>query len=196
MNSRCIIYISIFFVLTLGFAQSANWHGRIVSKTKHPLMYWISPHVSAINVLMVDGKRFENVRGIKNFYLPVPGTNDIVFVVDNKDNSITYHVYNMDTREDISIHARGSVFGNSIGSPCPKNKDIVLMTNNLVILCNIDKGAESATPSLANLDTVKSFYYLDLHSKSVVAEKTLYYDSQGKLLLERDRPRANAKRDQ
>lgn len=189
MKRRCIICIFLFFALTLGSAQSADWHGRIVSKTKHSLMYWISPCGTAINVLTVDGKRFENVRGIKKFYLPVSGTNAIVFVVDNKDHSITYHVYNMDAKEDISIPAPGSsVFGYNIGSTNSQNKDTVLWTNDIVILCNVDKGARSTQPSLASLNTVKSLYYLDVRRKAVVEEKTLYYDRRGTLLLECDNP--------
>jgi hypothetical protein len=92
------ILVAVFLMGTLavGYSQTNDWSKRIVSKTEYPLTSLIFPHLGGVNVLTIDGKRFEHVRGVKTFYLPVPQTNAIVFVVGEKDRSITYHVFNMD----------------------------------------------------------------------------------------------------
>lgn len=163
---------------------TTNWSHRIVSKQKHPLSYWFSSCGTVINELIIDGKRFKHVRGISEFYLPVPNTNLVVFVVDEPDYSVTYHLFNMDTDEDIAIPASNSIFGRSIGSTdiC----DAVLIGEGGIIeLQNIDPDAKSTLPSLANLNSIKTVYYLDIGKKAVIAEKTFYYDKAGRLIDER-----------
>src|ERR1035437_3817888 len=86
--------------LAIGFAQTNDWSKRIASKKRHPFASFISPHVGAINVLIIDGKRFEHVRGLDKYYLQVPKTNSIVFVTDDDNYRVTYHIFNMDTDED------------------------------------------------------------------------------------------------
>jgi hypothetical protein len=164
-------------------AQTKNWSKRIVSKTEIPLSMFINPHANEINVLIIDGKRFERVRGVKQFYLPVPETNAIVFVVNEKDDSVTYHFFNMDTDEDIAIHALGSVFGDSIGfRPC---RDSVNKTaDGIILLCNVATDARSTLPEFANMRTRKSLYSLDLN-KRTVSLKTLYLDKDGKIIDQR-----------
>src|SRR6266849_3756445 len=85
-------------------SRSTTWSGRIVGKTERSFRSFLNPHVGFQNVLIVDGKRFENVRGIETFYIEVPQLDAILFVVDEKDYSVTYHLYKMDKREDIKIH--------------------------------------------------------------------------------------------
>jgi hypothetical protein len=110
------------FVL-IAFIASAqtttnDWSKRIASKTQHTLESIISPHVNPINVLIIDGKRFEHVRGLKKFYLQVPKTDSIVFVTDDNNYRPTYHIFNMDTDEDMAIQSQSSMssFGEDIGS--------------------------------------------------------------------------------
>jgi hypothetical protein len=167
-----------------GNAQTNNWSKRIVSKTKHPLASFINPHVSDVNVLVIDGKRFEHVRGLKKFYLPVPQLNAIIFLVDEKDYSVTYHVFKMDTDEDIAIPARGSLFGQTIGSANPQDS-IEKVDDGIVVVCNLDRGAKSTLPSLADLDSVKSLYFIDVAKRAIVAQKTIYIDKAGKVIMER-----------
>jgi len=182
-------FITTFFLGALGIAyaqtMSTNWSNQIISKKKHPLTYWISHGGNVVNILIIDGKRFEHVRGLEKFYLPVPKTNAIVFVVDNKDYSVTYHIYKMDTKDDVAINAKSSVFGHTIG--CVNVYDTVERADDgKIVLCNHEGGAKSTLPSLANLDSVKTLYYLDLDKKTIVAEKTFYYDKGGKVILQRD----------
>ena len=167
-------------------AHGQDYSNRIRTKTKHPLAGLFNPHVSPVHVLIIDGKRFENVRGVKQFYLPVPGTNAVVFISDEKNYSVTYHVYDMDRSEDIAIHGKGTVFGRSIGEAACC--DTVEMANGAIVLCSVERGARSTLPELADLESVKSFYYLDLKGKIVVMEKELYFDKKGKVILERNYP--------
>jgi hypothetical protein len=172
-----------------GFAQTTNWAHRIVSKNSHPLTYWISHGGDVVNVLIIDGKRFEHVRGLNTFYLQVPKTNSIVFVTNEKDYSITYHIFNMDTDNDIAIHSQSSMsaFGNEIGSPYTNASDTVTMGDDgIIVLCNLDKGAKSTLASLADLDSIKQFIYLDPNKKAILADKTIYYDKSGKVIHEVD----------
>jgi hypothetical protein len=144
------------------------------------LRYLFSPCGGTINELKIDGKRFDHVRGERGFYLQVPHTNAIVFVVDEKDNSVTYHIFNMDTDEDIAIHARGSIFGYNIGYTNDQRDSVEVGDDGNIILCNIDKGAKSTLSSLANLDSIKSVYILNPSKKTVVVKKTFYYNKAGK----------------
>jgi hypothetical protein len=106
-----------------------------------------------------------------------------VFVVDEKDYSATYHVFRMDTDEDIAIPTPWTVFGQSIGSASPE--DTVSVANgSTLILRTTDHHAKSTLPELAALHTVESLYYLDLSKKAVVREKTIYLDEAGRVIRE------------
>lgn len=163
-----------------------NWSHRIISKERHPLSYWLNPCGEAINELTIDGKRFEHVRGVKTFYLQVPNTNLIVFVVDETNYSVGYHIFNMNTDEDIAISARDSVFGQSIGATNVRDT-VELEGDGIIALCHVDQNAKSTLPSLANLDSVKSIYYLNAGKKAIVAEKTLFLEKGGKLIRQDDK---------
>jgi len=170
-----IIVVVSLFAFNEGNAKTNDWSKRIVSKTHHPLSSFINPHVSDINILIIDGRRFEHVRGVKKFYLPVPGTNAVVFVVDEKGYSITYHVFNMDTGEDVAIHARDSVFGESIGFSNQEDS-VEAGRDGKIVLCN---------RSGPNVIT-KTLIELDIERKAIVSEKTFYYNKEGKVIDEYD----------
>jgi hypothetical protein len=166
----------------LSYAESIeDWSHRIASKKKYSFGYFLNPCGNVINELIVDGKIFSHVRGESKFYIPVPKTNTIVFITDEKDYSITYHVFNMDTDEDIQIPARNSAFGNSIGSSKPSDS-VIIASDGTLVLCNIDKNAKSTLPSLAKLSSIKSLFYLNPERKEIISEKIYYYDADGKLL--------------
>jgi hypothetical protein len=183
MRFSLCIFISLCAIVGInGQTGLTNWADRISSKKKYPLTYWISPHANAVNVLIIDGKRFEHVRGVDSFFLKIPQSNAIVFVVDEKDYSVTYHVHNMDTGADIAITARNSVFGHTIGSVSPLDR-VEVESDGIIVLCHQDPDARSTLTSLANLGSLKSLYYLDLR-KRTVSEKTFFYDKSGKVILE------------
>src|SRR5436305_750923 len=73
-------------------SDTSAWAKRIISKEHRPILSFVNPHVDAVKVLMVDGKKFEGVRGVSKFYIPVPQIDSILFVVDEKDYSVTYHI--------------------------------------------------------------------------------------------------------
>jgi hypothetical protein len=180
-----LLALIIIFGTATAQPQTNTWSRRIASKTKHPLPSLLSLCPTDVNILVVDGKRFERVRGIKKFYLPVPGTNAIFFVVDEKDYSVTYHFFNMSTDEDIAIHCKSSYFGRTIGSPnC--NETINRDSNGNISLCKIEQGGGSVLPELANLATTKWLCDLDLKARRVTSQKSLYFDRNGKLLSEYD----------
>ena len=189
MNKKAIV-IAFLLASFVGYAQTTtnDWSERIASKTQHTLESIISPHVNPINVLIIDGKRFENVRGLKKFYLQVPSTNLIVFVTqkDNyDDHSITYHVFNMDTDEDIAIHSSDSVFGSRIGADDFEDS-VGLEANGVIKLCNSTRFSKDVLTARDKVYGFDDLYYLDLNKKAVIAEKTLYYDKDGKLIDEHD----------
>jgi hypothetical protein len=182
MRSLLVAFICL-VILEPAHAQITNWSKRISSKTEMPVSMLINPHVSEINVLIIDGKRFEHVRGIRQFYLPVPGTNAVVFVVDEKDYSVTYHYFNMDTDEDLVIHAPSSLFGRSIGLN-PSRDSISKVSDGIISLSNISSNAQSTLPELAKLRSVKALYSLDLKKRAVTV-KVLYLDEHGGIIEER-----------
>jgi hypothetical protein len=179
------LFVAVIFLVILepAHAQITNWSKRISSKTEKPVSMFINPHVSEINVLIIDGKRFEHVRGVKQFYLPVPETNAVVFVADEKDYSVTYHFFNMDTDEDIAIRAPSSLFGHSIGFS-PTRDSVTKVADGIATLCNISSDARSALPELANMRSCKAIYSLDLNKRTVTG-KILYIDKDGKIIEER-----------
>jgi hypothetical protein len=184
MYKRAILIVLAIGILT-GLSQTVTntWSKRIRSKTVHPLSSLLNPHVSEFNLLTIDGKRFEHVRGEAPFYISVPHTNMIVFVVDEQNHSITYHVFNMDSGTDIAIPSRGSIFGYDIGfsHSCDSAEDI---RDGKLTLLNIDKSAKTAGAPLTNLYRMKSYYCLDLVNRSVCAEKKIYYDDAGNVTNE------------
>ena len=168
-----------------GWAQTNDWSHRISSGTKNWLTSWMGMCSNPIHVLKVDGKRFENVRGEKPFYLRVPNANAIVFAVDEKDNSITLHYYNMDTKEDVAMHSSNMVlWGRNIGLPETEwYKDAVdVAPDGEIILIN---------KWIASEVKIKNCVYLDVSKKEITAIKRYCYDKAGNLTSERDEPPQN-----
>ncbi len=171
--------------IVAGQTADQNWAHRIVSLTRRPLASFINPHISPVNVLIIDGKRFEHVRGLKTFYLRVPNAPSIVFIVDEADHSVTYHIFNMDTGEDAVVRARSSAFGESIGSDrlCDS---VSVGDDGTIVLSTLCEQAQSTLPQLSNVKTLKISYYLHLKKKTVTRKRAIYYDEAGKSILERD----------
>ena len=183
-----IIFVLVAFIANAQMTTN-DWSKRIVSKTRYPLASFISPHVSPIQVLIIDGKRFENVRGQEKYYLQVPKTNSIVFVTEEIDFHPVYHIFNMDTDEDIAIQSQSLMpsFGNDIGSPYTNSSDTVTMGDDgIIVLCHSDKHVNGNISSIGDFESLKALYYLDPNKKTIIAEKTFYYDKAGKLIYERD----------
>lgn len=190
MKHVCLIHpicCCLFSIAACAQTAGNNWSNRISSEVTHPIKSLINPHINPISVLIVDEQRFEHVRGAKTFYLQVPNTNCIVFVTEGSSNALTYHFYNMDTRVDVAIHSQSSMssFGETIGAPKPC-ESVSIGTNGVLVLCYLMKDAKSTLPSLAALDSVKDFYYLDIQKKTILANRTVYYNKAGDVIYERN----------
>lgn len=179
------IIVLVAMISLSGCKARTSWSGRIVSKEERPLASLLNPHIGTVCVLIVDGQRFEEVRGRSGFYLTTPTSNAVVFITDGKDHSVTYHVYNMDKRNDPAIHARGSSWGSTIGSPYCCDR-IERSSEGKIVLSTTHERAQSTVATLTNLNTVKCLYYLDLGMGQVAAEKILYFDKRGNVILEHD----------
>src|ERR1041385_8667218 len=101
------------------FAGATNYSHRISIKVERPLSFWLSPHGEERVVLIIDGKRFEGVRGLPPCYLAVPNTNAVVFATDEKSPKYrsSVHFYSLDEKKDVKIAMGSQGFGHAIGSP-------------------------------------------------------------------------------
>jgi len=152
---------------------------RIVSKREHTLQSVLNVHGSPLKVLTIDGKRFEHVLGVEKFYLELPKTNAVLFVVDNRDTPAIYHIYKLDTREVIQIKEVSiSTFGESIGAT-NSSDSIEEVGDGKIVLTTVDR----------YMDAVVNFKHittLDLVKKAVVADKRMWFDKAGKVIREYD----------
>lgn len=183
-----LLFIPIIVLCTVASGSAevqTNWANRIVSKEVRPFGYWFSHGGENINQLIVDGRRFDHVRGVSQFYIQVPETNAIVFVVDEKDYSVTFHVFMMDTDEDIAIRTPSSLFGQTIGSSHPRDR-VELAGDGKIILSTLDKDVKNANAE-SKVDAIESSFHLDLQKRCVIARTTKYYSS-GKLIGEGHSP--------
>jgi hypothetical protein len=175
-------------IALVAYGQNSNdWSKRISNKTKYPLSYWISSCGSPNQILFVDGNRFEHLRGSKPFYLEIPKINSIVFTSEQKDDTVVCHIYNMGTKTD-SVIEIGTTFGQTIGSPHPKD-NVDVATNGLVALCNYTTDAKPVTPENSNIFSIKTIELINLDQKIITERKTSFYDKTGNLIREDDWPK-------
>ena len=120
--------------------------------------------------------------GWKSFIFLSPKINAIVFVTDQNNSLEFYHVYKMDTKEDIIFSTANSVFGQAIGAPdISRRADSANVNENGNIeLCTIFTEPDKIS---------KDCEYLDLDKRPVVVAKSFFYDKSGKLIREYDEPR-------
>ena len=176
--------IVVILMVVVVHSESGHRSKRITSYTKHPIASWFSSCPSSINVLRIDGKHFEHVRGIKRFYLNVPNTTLICFVTDEPDKTVTYHLFDLASDEDSTIQAKSSDFGETIGAGDGGDM-IETPQDGKITIYNLARGAKSTLSELANLASTKWVATLDLSKRKVLSQKTLYFDQEGRLILER-----------
>jgi hypothetical protein len=184
---RVLLIFLLIAVHSVALSQIAatNWAGRISCKTKYPWSYFINPHASAISVLEVDGRKYQHVRGLGAYYIPVRQINSIVFVTDEQNHKVIYHIFNMSSDQDTAIPAEASIFGYDIGAKGSEDSATVDSDGKL-ILCNFDQNTEGHLSPIVTFSSMKDLFYIDLEKKSIVSHKTLYFDKLGKLIEERD----------
>jgi hypothetical protein len=173
----------------MGFAQTTTnkWSKRVVHKTTHPLASFLNVHIGPTEVLIVDHKRFENVRGNTEFYIQVPNTNSIVFVTDDIDYNPTYHIFNMDTDVDMAFPSQHTMseFGKNLGWANPYDS-VSMGDDGIFVLSSFDKAHFGKLSSGVNFYSTKELIYLDPKKKAVMADKIFYYDETGKMIYEDD----------
>jgi hypothetical protein len=132
----------------------------------------VAAHISRPTYLSVGGRVYHRVRGVAPYYLEVPGTNSILFVTQTPDDHITYHIFNLKTKEDIQIDGDHSGFGGSIGaakSPGYRFGDRI----------------ESADTTRMTISTrtegCKETMILNLNTKREEQLETLRYDAHGQV---------------
>jgi hypothetical protein len=172
-----VLCLSLTYTLT-SCSKPEGQRDRIVSSIKYPLAYSLNPHVGGVNVLTVDGKRFEHVRGISRFYIAIPQIHSILFVVDNPNYSCTYHIYNLDTRTDTAMVVRSSVFGHTIGSDRPRDT-VDQIKGPELLLKNASESVNDSTTSLV---------YLDIKKGIVTKEETRFFDNNHNLVRVYNKP--------
>jgi len=103
-------------------------------------------------------------------YLDVPELNGILFVTEQKNHKVAFHLVNMETKQDIQIDADSSGFGRHIGfgekSGDPGTDYIEGVQSNRI------------TVAMRSLDW-KETMVLNLVSKSIERRETLYFDATG-----------------
>jgi len=186
MKDRFFI-LKLLFVVSLTFADgcrhsdiTVKYSHKIVSRKERSLLSYINPHISDVNILIIDEKKFEHVRGVNKFYLDIPKINAILFIVDKADYSIEYHVFKLDKNEDILIRGSSSVFGNAIGLSADNQvKDVVqLIAENELELCTLFYNKD---------DLTKICDYINLSQRAIIKKNLFLYDRSGKLIREESR---------
>jgi len=122
----------------------------------------ISPHVDADHILTVGTNRYHHVRGLTKFYLEIPKLESILFITDDENYTVTYHIVNMETLKDIAIPAPSSVFGHDLGHEPPRD-DVVSVTSDQIILSNRRESSKRAS---------KTTIVLDLTNRRVLSDQT------------------------
>lgn len=174
-----ILCLSLFPLMAGCSDKKDSLSERIVSKREHTLQSVLNVHGSPLKVLTIDGKRFEHVRGVEKFYLELTKTNAVLFVVDNRDTPVIYHIYKLDTREDIQIKEVSiSGFGRDIGAT-NSSDSIEEVGDGKIVLTTVGRDMDSVI-------TDKYLICLDLEKRAVVSQKHLTFDKEGKVIREYD----------
>ncbi len=129
-------------------------------------------HLSKPQYLTINGKTYMGVRGLPPYYLDVPELNSILFVTQEKDGKVLFHLVNLKNKKEIQINADSSGFGWDIGSgrkPGDKYTDYVenVQSNQIMIATRSGDWKEMMVLNLAN--------------KSIARRETIYFDSTGQI---------------
>lgn len=129
-------------------------------------------HLSKPKYIEVGGKTYTGVRGLPPYYLDVPQLNAILFVTQQKNYNVIFHLVNIETKYDVQIDAGNSGFGWNIGSgrtPGDKYTDYVESVHS--------NRMRLATRSGDWKETLE----LNLITKLIERRETLYFDAVGQV---------------
>ena len=129
-------------------------------------------HVARPQYVIIGGKTYRWVRGQPPYYVRAPGTNVILFVTAADAGKVTFHLYNLDSHQQIEIKAGSTGFGSNIGSGYnpgePYTDYIESMTGE--ILTVVKRSTDWKEVITANLER-----------KAVVHIETMFFDKTGSI---------------
>ncbi len=127
-------------------------------------------HVSKQQYMVINGKTYAGVRGMKPFYLRIPELKALLFVTEGSEYGETFHIINLQSKKEIEIDGGTAGFGRDIGSGRkpgePFSDYIESVASNKVTI---------ATRSLDWKET----WLLNLDSKRIERAETFDYDQSG-----------------
>ncbi len=175
MTTCFVLAILVIGVVTFGFlaggAETYRDKNVQAGEIESPISAF-SVHSSKTQYLIVNGKTYKGIRGLKPYYLDIPKLNSILFVTEGSKYRVTFHLVNLELKREISIDGGTSGFGSSIGSgtkPGEQFSDYIenVQSNKVTI----------ATRSLSWKETS----LLNLDSKRIERQETFLYDASGKV---------------
>lgn len=132
----------------------------------------LAVHLSKPKYLTIGGKTYTGVRGLPPYYLDVPELNAVLFVTEQKNHNVVFHVVNLETKRDIQIDADSSGFGRRIGSGGKAGDPGTDYIEGVQ--------TKRITVTMRSLDW-KETMVLNLATKSIERRETLYLDASGQV---------------
>ncbi|MDB6116230.1 MAG: hypothetical protein JWO08_11 [Verrucomicrobiaceae bacterium] len=165
--SAVMVCLAVAFALS-GCSKSKRVTSQISTVTA---AHW-HPHGSYNNELIVDKHRFEWVRGSEPYYVEVPELKSILFLCDNRDYSVTIHLYNLAENTDRKVHADSVLFGMGIGLPNGGDSVKVIDKDRIEL---IDENKDSIATTRVNLGTgkVEFDHYKELNPTPEIQDSSL-----------------------
>ena len=130
-----------------------------------------SVHTSPTKYLIVNGKTYKGIRGLKPYYLDITNLNSILFVTEGAKYKTTVHVVNLQSKREIEFQGV-SGFGSSIGSPSKPGEKFSDYIENVQ--------SNRITIATRSLDW-KNTWVLNLESKQIEREEDFKYDAGGQV---------------
>ena len=160
------VVVGVFFARQSCSTVGGTAHQNVHYVEQIGLLNYINVHLGVKKHLIVNGKRYEDVIGLKPYYLDVPQLSSILFVTRNGKDSVC-HIVNLQNGEDLSVVYNWIDFGSDIGAGQPLNGTRVeAATTNEIVLADTHPNA-------------KEVIRIDLEQRRVVLDEVLYLDSSG-----------------
>lgn len=140
MLRRWFLCIAFATIAITTYLMSSHSNERIKYDSERFWLGIINIHYTPKTALIIDGARFENVRGKAPYYLATSDGRRLVFVTVVPAESNTIHVYDMETKKDTAIPASHATFGEWIGVKASNMKDEIISSddNELVVASTVN----------------------------------------------------------
>jgi hypothetical protein len=168
----CLVVVIIVVVLLRGIGFEKYRDNKVVAGEIRRPWDVFAAHISRPQYLTVAGKTYRGIRGLAPYYLDVPGTNSILFVTQATGDHITFHLLNLNTKEEVQIDGGTCGFGWGIGGsrkPGEKFTDYIESADSNRITVAIHSGDWKET------------LVLNLVTKSIERVETVYFNASGQV---------------